>query len=281
MLRNRTWLAIAIMSLLTMGESRAQSSDEPEPTYKEVHLDSVSVDGPGTFILHDADSGERHIHNPARAKTRFVPASTFKIPNTIIALETGVADSPDFPLKRDTAKAPAKPYWPRSWKRGNTLRSAFQNSVYWYCQEIARRVGQARMQSFVDHFGYGNGNISPAVDTFWLYGDLRISPLEQVDFLRRFCGDELGVSERTTKMVQDIMVLEETEEYVLRGKTGTAEVTPTRELGWLVGYLQRDDRVWYYALNMEGERVWEEWPPRKRKDLVIRIFRALGVLTQP
>jgi beta-lactamase class D len=137
------------------------------------------------------------------------------------------------------------------------------------------------MQSFVDHFGYGNGNISPAVDTFWLYGDLRISPLEQVDFLRRFCGDELGVSERTTKMVQDIMVLEETEEYVLRGKTGTAEVTPTRELGWLVGYLQRDDRVWYYALNMEGERVWEEWPPRKRKDLVIRIFRALGVLTQP
>jgi beta-lactamase class D len=74
------------------------------------------------------------------------------------------------------------------------------------------------------------------------------------------------------------MVLETGSGFVLRGKTGTAEVTPTRELGWLVGYLERGENTYYFALNMEGERVWEEWPPRKRKQLVLSILRALNAI---
>ena len=189
-----------------------------------------------------------------------------------------MVDGPEFTLKRDTVRAPAGPYWPRSWRRDHTLRTAFQNSVYWYYQEVARRVGNDQVQAYVDRFEYGNRNLSPKVDTFWLHGDLRISPIEQIRFVQRFNEGKLSVSQRSTEIVKDIMVLERGEEYILRGKTGTAEVTPTRELGWLAGYLERGDDTFYYVLNMEGERVWEESPPQKRKNLVLKILRTLGIL---
>ena len=99
-----------------------------------------------------------------------------------------------------------------------------------------------------------------------------------MDFLQRFYTGDLGVSERTSQIVKDVMVLEEGPSYRLGGKTGTAELTPTRELGWLVGYLERGSSVYCFALNMEGERVWEEWPPRKRKALVLRLLKATNVL---
>jgi len=139
-------------------------------------------------------------------------------------------------------------------------------------------VGNDQVQAYVDRFEYGNRNLSPKVDTFWLHGDLRISPIEQIRFVQRFNEGKLSVSQRSTEIVKDIMVLERGEEYILRGKTGTAEVTPTRELGWLAGYLERGDDTFYYVLNMEGERVWEESPPQKRKNLVLKILRTLGIL---
>jgi beta-lactamase class D len=132
------------------------------PAFTQVHLDSffLAVEGPGTFVLLHDQTGKLWIHNPNRAQNRYIPASTFKIPNALIALETGVADGPDFTLSRDTTLAPAKPYWPKSWKRDHTLATAFQNSVYWYYQEIARRIGKDRMQRYVEAFEYGNHTLS-------------------------------------------------------------------------------------------------------------------------
>ncbi|MBS13835.1 MAG: hypothetical protein CME19_19850 [Gemmatimonadetes bacterium] len=178
------------------------------------------------------------VHNLDWAQTRFIPASTYKIPNTIIALETGVADSAGFAIAWDSTKAVPGRYWPRSWKRDQTLTTAFRNSVSWYYQEIARGVGRRRIQQHVNCWGYGKRNLEPAVGTFWLYGDLRISPLEQVDFIQRYRNGRLDISERTTTIMQEIMVMERTETYLLLGKTSTGEVTPTRELGWLVGYVE-------------------------------------------
>jgi len=113
------------------------------------------------------------------------------------------------------------------------------------------------MQNYVDQFDYGNRDLGGGIDQFWLYGDLKISPNEQVKFLERMYSEELGVSEESTQVVKDILVLEEMHSYRLSGKTGTADVTSTRELAWLVGFVERDNDVWFYALNMEGEQVWE------------------------
>lgn len=242
------------------------------------------IDGEGSFVLLDAGSGRVRIFGTERSRRRLVPASTFKIPNTLIALETGVVDGPDFALPFDSVATPPQPGWPRGWAADQTLRSAFGSSVVWFYQELARRVGPDRMAGWVNRLEYGNEATSPSVDRFWLDGDLRISAQEQVDFLRRLWAGELPVSERSAAIVRDLMLLDEGPGWRLYGKTGTAEVTPTRELGWLVGTVERvredgsGPDVSLYALNMEGERVWEAWPPDRRAGLVERILVRLGAL---
>lgn len=216
-------------------------------------------------------------YNPERSRTGFLPASTFKIPNSLITLETGVVPGVEFTLPWDSTRTPRQAWWPAAWSGSNNLRSAFQNSVVWYYQELARRIGPERMRAYLAQFQYGNQDISGGIDRFWLTGGLRISPEEQTRFLQRFYTGQLGVSPGSTEIVKDILVLEETPEYRLSGKTGTAELSEGREVAWLVGYVERQGRVYYYALNLEGEGsvVWDRG---RRVTVTKEILRELGVL---
>jgi beta-lactamase class D len=225
----------------------------------------------GTFVGLDPQTGHTVCHNPERARTRFLPASTFKIPHTLIALETGVASGPDFPLTWDRTVAPPQSWWPAVWARDHTLRTALPNSVVWYYQELARRIGSARMQRYVDQFEYGNRDLSGRIDQFWLTGGLRISPEEQVAFLRRFYFGELGVSERTTRIAKDLLVLEATPTYRLSGKTGWAGLgeASAPQIGWLVGYVERAGRVRFFATNL---------PINTREDASARLAITKAIL---
>jgi beta-lactamase class D len=210
----------------------------------------------GTFVLLDPHAGRALRHDPERARRRFLPASTYKIPNTLIALETGVASGAEFSLVWDSNVAPRQPWWPAAWSRNHTLRSALRDSVVWYYQELARRIGSARMKLYVERFAYGNRDISGGIDRFWLTGALRISAEEQADFLRRFYFERLGVSERTTRITKELLVLEETPTYRLSGKTGWAGLGDfsAPQLGWLVGYLERDEKVYFFATNIDIDK---------------------------
>ncbi|HYQ82449.1 MAG TPA: penicillin-binding transpeptidase domain-containing protein, partial [Rubrobacter sp.] len=253
----------------------------PVPS-QEADLTRFFTNAEGTFVLLDGQTGRTIRHNPERARQPFSPASTFKIPNSLIALETGVASGPDFPLPWNPAVAPPPSWWRDSWKRDQTLRTAFRESVVWYYQELARRIGPERMLTYVQRFGYGNEDLSGGIDQFWLRGGLRISPDEQVEFLRRFHRGELGVSPRSTQIVKDVMLVEQTPEYKLSGKSGTTmmEGYEDRELAWFVGYVEHGNQVHFYALNMEGDSVGEDWPPSKRVELVQEILRELKILSR-
>jgi beta-lactamase class D len=232
-----------------------------------------------TFVVYHPSSGQTIRHNAARAQQRFIPASTYKIPNSLIALESGVAKGSEHMIPWDSAVRPDDGFWSSEWSRNHTLRSAIRLSVYWYYQALARDIGAERMQAYLDQMDYGNRDIGGGIDQFWLHGDLRISPNEQVRFLERMYSGELGLSPRTTQVVKEILVLEENADYRLSGKTGTADVTPTRELAWLVGFVERGREVWFFALNMEGEQVWEQWGhSAKRIALVRSLLQELEVL---
>lgn len=232
-----------------------------------------------TFVVYHPSSGQIIRHNAARAQQRFIPASTYKIPHSFIALETGVAEGPEHMIQWNDSYRPAEGFWSSEWSRDQTLRSAMRLSVYWYYQVLAREIGAERMQAYLEKFDYGNRDIGGGIDKFWLHGELRISPNEQVRFLERMYSGKLGLSPRTTQIVKEILVLEESADYRLSGKTGTADVTPTQELAWLVGFVEREGDVWFYALNMEGEQVWEQWgQPAKRIALVRSLLRELKVL---
>jgi beta-lactamase class D len=201
----------------------------------------------GTLIVYDLRRDLTMVCNPIRATTRFLPASTFKILNSLIGLETGVVRDVDHQIfswdgvKRDIA----------AWNRDHTLRSAIKYSVVPVYQSIARQIGPQRMDHFVRAVGYGNCDISGVpIDQFWLHGHLRISAQEQIQFVKRLYLGDLPFSKRSMDLVKDIMVVEKTDAYTMRAKTGWAtEVTPP--IGWFVGWVEHGDDVDFFALNLD------------------------------
>jgi beta-lactamase class D len=155
------------------------------------------------------------------------------------------------------------------------MRSALPASVVWYYQELARRTGPERMQGYVSRFDYGNREISGGIDQFWLTGGLRISPEEQVEFLRRFYFGELGVSERSTRIVKELLVLEETPTYRLSGKTGWVGLEEPPDIGWLVGYLERGEKVYFFATNID---IVTNADGEARLTITKAVLRELGLI---
>jgi beta-lactamase class D len=224
----------------------------------------------GTFVLYDLNRKQYIRYNPARSAERFLPASTFKILNSLIGLETGVIPDENYVIKWDGTH-----YDVPAWNQDHTLKTAIQNSVVWYYQELARRVGKEKMQHYVDVANYGNKDISGKIDSFWLDGGLRISANEQVEFLKRLYDNELSFSQRSMKIVKEIIVLEKAEEYQLSGKTGSAERAGT-QIGWFIGYVEEKGDVYFFATNIEDQKL--DASGVKAQEISKNILQGLGLL---
>lgn len=236
---------------------------------------SVFGDTTGTFVLLWTPTGDTLRHDPARAAVRTLPASTFKIPNALAALTFGVARDTTEAFPYDAARDPSQRWWPDGWAQDQTLATAFRRSSVWTFREIARRLGPAQMQAWLDTLSYGNRTIG-APDGFWLDGSLRISPDEQVAFLDRLFAGTLPAPADAQARVRGLMRLTETPEYTLYGKTGTGYDGDT-EYGWLVGALEAQGRFYPYALRMEGPRG-AVWSRAHRLDRTLELFRRAGLV---
>lgn len=199
----------------------------------------------GTFVLYDVSAKRLVVHNQQRAETRFIPASTFKIPNSLIGLSVGAVKNVEEVLPYGGKPQPFK-----VWEQDMALRDAIKVSNVPVFQELARRIGLVRMQENVTRINYGNKEIGNQVDKFWLLGPLKISPLEQTQFLARLALGELSFSSEVQQSVREISQLEHGEDWVLYGKTGWAN-TETTDIGWWVGWVVKQDRVFSFALNID------------------------------
>jgi len=209
----------------------------------------------GAFVLYDLKRNRYLRHDEARCRERFSPFSTFKIPNSLIGLDTGVIPGPEFVIKWDEQKYPAhdQETLPFSmWWQDQTLRTAVKRSVVWYYRELALKVGEQRMKEYVNKLDYGNEDASGPLNNFWLNSSLKISADEQVEFLKRLYKEELPVSKRSMSIVKEIITLEETPDYKLSGKTGGGPRGENRFLGWFVGYLETRDDTYFFATEIEG-----------------------------
>ncbi len=216
------------------------------------------------FCAREIHSGRHWEVHPELCERPELPASTFKIPNTLIALESGVIENPGTVLKWDGKKREIE-----SWNRDHSLKSAFENSVVWYYQEVARRVGLARMQQFLDEFDYGNRNPGGGVDHFWLDGELRISPLQQLEFLEKVSQKQLPLKERTYQMAFPMMTVESKEGQTMYAKTGWAR-PPGANIGWYVGWVDRPNETLVFAYNCRRGAV----APQNFAEERIRVTRA-------
>ncbi len=239
------------------------------PVFKELGVE-------GSIIIYDASKNKLYEHNIPRNSKAFLPASTFKILNTLVALETGVISDEITIFTWDGIKRKFAGSEVNIWNRDTNLRQAFKNSTIWFYQVLARKIGRERMQKFINKVDYGNQQIgtSENIDKFWLEGPLKITPKQQIEFLQKLQSGKLPFSQRNLNLLKDIMIVEQTPNYTLRAKTGwVASKNPNT--GWFVGYLEQNNTVYFFATNIN---ITNPKLAAARIKITRRCLKILGLL---
>ena len=273
-------LSLSLLLLVAIGCTIMQHSFVHSQTLPEIspeieqinfkqHFKQLKING--SILICDRDCDRTYQHNRRRNQTAFIPASTYKIPNSLIALETGVIKDDVAVLTWDGIERGVDGSPLAQWNQDLNMRLAFKHSAVWFYQVLARKIGYQRMQEFVDKMDYGDRNLGKKedIDKFWLEGELRITPQQQITFLRRLYQNDLPFSPETMNLVKDIAITEQTSNYTLRGKTGWAD-----NVGWYVGYLEQNDNVYFFATNLE---VNSQTDPALRLEVTRLCLQDLGL----
>lgn len=236
-------------------------------------LDSARVKG--TILIYNAIDNKYYSNDFKWAEKGFLPASTFKIPHSIIAIENNIVKNDSTILKWDGAKRDSK-----KWEQDLTLKKAFELSCVPCYQKIAKKIGVKKMKQFVDSLEYGKMVIdSTSIDSFWLKGNSTISPFEQIDFLKKLYFDKLPISKQTTNILKRIMFIENNDQYALSGKTGLSNSNGKRN-GWFVGYIQTGHKVFFFATNVEPtkDNSSYEYFINQRKEVTIKALQNIKAI---
>ncbi len=226
----------------------------------------------GTFVLKDLESGKMFIYNNERVKEQRTPNSTFKIMNSLIGLQVKAVKD-EYEIKHwDGTKRTLD-----NWNQDHTLASGMRNSVVWYYQEMARDIGEGRMQEWLERCSYGNRDISGGIDRFWLNSSLKISPLEQVHFLEELYRETLPFDKGVMKTVKRIMIQREGDEYILYGKTGSSGLEEGLSTGWFVGFVVIKGQPYVFATNLDSQ---EEIAGPVAKKVTIGILQKYNLVTR-
>lgn len=204
------------------------------------YFDDNKVDGCFT-LLNNAD-GKVTVYNMALDTQRFTPASTFKIINSLIGLQTGAITNDTMMIKWDGVKREREEL-----NKDMGMTEAFKVSSVPYYQEVARRIGKDTMQRWIDSIGYGNKNISGPVDSFWLNNKLKISPDEQLGLMKRLYFDQLPFRKSVHEMVKNVMLWEDNTAYKLSYKTGWGFDEQKNNIGWIVGWVEENNHVYFFV----------------------------------
>lgn len=227
----------------------------------------------GTIAVIDARNGACWVHNEKRAATRYLPASTFKIPHALFALDAGVVSNE---FQRFAWDGEVRGI--QSWNRDHDLRSSLRNSVVWVYQEFARAIGEEGERRYLEKIAYGNADPGGGVDRFWLDGALRISAFEQLEFLQRLYRNELPFPVEHQRLVKDIMIAEAGRDWILRAKSGwQARFEP--HTGWWVGWVEHPEGAVFFALNIDMPGGGADAP--KREQLARAVLQSVDALAAP
>jgi len=248
-----------------------------------IDLKSYFGDFVGGFSIYDIKTGNCIKYNPEYCQKRFSPCSTFKIPNSLIGLETGVIADTGFVIKydsllhpKDSFKLANDPF--KHWYEDLSLKRALKYSCVWYFQELARRVGQERMNKMVHKLDYGNNDISSGLDTYWLCGSIQISINEQIEFLKKLYLHQLnGFADKNIDAVKSIMLYEITSDYTLYGKTGSGDCWDNKVIGWYVGFIETESGTKIFAMSIIVSD-FNDLENNFRIELTKKILKKLNVI---
>lgn len=226
----------------------------------------------GSFVLFNQNDKSYSIYNKLQFEQEFTPASTFKVCNTLIGLETGVIPDENFVIPWDSVtRSIAK------WNANHDLKTAFKNSTVWYYQELARRVGGAKMKQYLQKLHYGNEDTTGGIDKFWLTGNLRITPKQQIDFLVKLNNYKLPVSKRSIDILKKIMLVSDTNGIKIYAKTGWGSQNDL-DIGWYVGFVETEDNVYYFANCIQTSDFNNDKFAAARTEIANTILKDLKII---
>ncbi len=211
------------------------------------YFDDNKVDG--CFGLWDNAQNQFTIYNLSRFRdSAYLPASTFKVVNSLIALHTGKIFSDTVVIPWDGRKRRVE-----AWNKDMNMREAFAVSNVGYYQEVARRIGKDTMQLWLDSLKYGTRKITTAIDTFWLDNSLRITADEQLGLMKRLYFKQLAFDGRSQEIVNSMMLKEDNANYRLSYKTGWGNLPNGNALGWVVGWIEENHHVFFFSMNLQSK----------------------------
>ena len=230
----------------------------------------------GCFILYSVNKHKVvSEYNPNnRCNQRIAPDSTFKIALSLMAFNEGIIDQ-DTIFKWNGEKGVLPTH-----DQDQTPQTWLKYSVVWVSQQITPQLGLARIKGYLADFNYGNQDFSGdagknnGLQYAWLSSSLKISALEQLNFLNAMLSDKLHVNKKAlinTKRNMYQGKLDNGADYY--GKTGSGrhghnerETNPSQlRDGWFVGFVEMDSQQYIFVSNLTDKLSPVNQPDEKLK----------------
>lgn len=264
---NNSYFFVLIAGMFLLSSCSSNDNIKQDDSLKQ-YFDEYKVDG--SFALYDNGRGEVKVYNLKKDTARTVPASTFKIVNALIALQTGRVINDSAVIKWDGVERSNK-----NWNQDLSLAQAFKYSAVPHFQEIARSIGRDTMQKWIDSLKYGNMKIGPAIDSFWLDNSLLISPDEQLGLVKQLYFDKLPFTKTAQQSVRNMMLQEDNSNYKLSYKTGLGINKENHAIGWIVGWIEENRHPYFFVLTIDSADPNVEITTM-RSDILKKILTHLG-----
>lgn len=218
----------------------------------------------GTMIVSSLKTDKTYVYNKSRSKVKFSPASTFKIPSTLIALQEKVIKDKNTVIKWD-----GKDKGFGVWNQDHSVKSAFDVSCVWCYQELAKKITLKKFKKYIELMHYGNEKVGDNVTNFWLDSTLKISASGQIELLKKIYLDDLPFDKKNIELLKEVMLSNKTKKYEIYSKTGWALKS---KIGWYVGYMKTKDDVLFFAMNMDMSKIKDA---RFRKIITMEVLKEI------
>lgn len=266
--------ACALLSVLVFGmpfDVSAESFPQAHPVEEKPEWGTFFTQhqAVGTLVIQDQRqqaSPSFQVYNLERAHTPYLPASTYKIPHALFALQDGVVKD-EFQVFKWDGKQREIPVW----NQDQNLRSSMRGSVVWVYQWIGQQIGEEKARHYLKQAEYGNADPSGGKDGYWLDGNIRINAFEQIGFLKKLYSNALPFKVEYQRLVKDIIVVEAGKDWILRAKTGWEG-----RFGWWVGYVEQPAGPVFFALNIDTPNRMEDL--HKREAITRAVLQSIKAL---
>lgn len=220
----------------------------------------------GCFMLHDMSTGQFEIYNIGKVQYRYPPAGTFLIMDAMAGLETGVISDTNMTLKPDTSSAGGSQF-----SSNLTMAQAFRTTNIPWFQEVSRRIGQAKMEYWIDSVYYGNKVVGTQMDRFWLDNTLQISPDEQMGLLEKLYYSKLAFQPRSQRLVKSLMIKKQSYSDTLSYQTGFGK-DKNDQIGWIIGWYKKTNKPFFFVLQTIAPDSLKD-VQKKSFDILYKIFQ--------